>query len=388
MGKALALAAVAFIGLGTYYNGVRSASELDTRRRVSNNQYEALSRSAALAGINVAKQYVAEKKWQAHNMRGGHQGAEYAVSLKIQGKKRAVLESLGTIRNAGRMSENYNVRVLLERRQQLPDDPPKFLQYAVATDSDVEFKGNVDVSISGDAGVNLNANVHTNGNLNVSGNSVDIGGFGSYSGVADGNHLANSFSPNYNPTSLPTYYQSDPVPIPDFGDVDYLSAVDAYGDPMVDQSTTGVTELSGSYNFGGTRENPYVWYISGDLTITGNTTVDGYVHFVVDGNVQLNGDLTVGDSGYSGGTESSIGLTTSGNFSISGNQTIEAQVFAGGDVATGKGTPTLRGSIAAAGIVTFAGTPNILYRPASAGLTQFWQPNFNYTYRIIGYNEQ
>lgn len=390
MGKALALAAVTFIALGTYYNGVRSSSELDTRRRVSNSQYEAISRGAALAGISVAKQSVAEKSkgWKISNLRGDHQGGSYAVSVKPNGPKRAVLESTGTIRNAGRMSENYTIRILMERRHQLPENPPTWAQYAIATDSDIEFKGNVDVTITNDAAYDANANVHTNGNLSVSGNSVDIGGFGSYSGTANGNHVDNTFDPNYNPTNAPTHYSADAVPIPSFGDVDYLSATDAYGQPLVDHSTTGVTELSGSYDFGGTREDPYIWYIDGDLSVTNNTTIDGYVLFVVDGNVELKGDLVVGDSGYSGETESSIGVTTSGNFSLAGSQTLEAQVYAAGNISTAKGTPTLRGSLTAKGIVELKGTPNIYYKPASSSLTQFWQNDFKFTYHILGYHEQ
>jgi hypothetical protein len=388
MGKALALAAVAFISLGTYYGAQRSSSEIETRRRVSNGQYETLARNAALAGLNVAKQRISEAAWSGKDARGRHQDGNYTTSIKIQDAKRATIESVGTVRNAGRMSENYAIRVLMDRRLQLPEQPPKFMQYAIATDSDIEFKGNVAVKISSDLSNDMNANVHTNGTLTVSGNAVEINGFGSYSNGASGIHVDNTFDPNYNPTSLPTHYDADPIPIPDFTEVDYLSALDAFGNPMVDNSTTGTTELSGSYDFGGTREDPYVWYIEGDLNITGDTQIDGYVHFVVEGNVDLQGDLTAGDSGYDGASESSIGVTSSGNISLTGDRTVEAQMFAGGDISSGKGTPTLRGSLAAKGKLILAGTPNILFKSASSGLTQFWQNDFKYTYHVVGYNEQ
>ncbi len=388
MGKALALAAVAFISLGTYYGAQRSASEIETRRRVSNGQYETLARNAALAGLNVVKQQISASVWSGKNVRGRHQDGDYTTSVTVHGAKRATIESVGTIRNAGRMSENYAIRVLMERRLQLPDNPPKFMQYAIATDSDIEFKGNVDVVIASDVAADMNANVHTNGELTIAGSSVDINGFGSYAGGASGIHLDTTFDPNYNPTSLPTHYDSDPIPIPEFTDVDYLSAVDAFGNPMVDNSTSGTTELAGSYDFGGTREDPYVWHIDGDLKITGDTQIDGYVHFVVDGNVELKGDLVAGDSGYDGGTESSIGVTSKGNIKLSGDRTVDAQMFAGGDLSTGKGTPTLRGSLAAKGKLILAGTPNILFKSASSGLTQFWQNDFKFSYHVTGYNEQ
>ncbi len=387
MGKALALAAVTFISLGTYYGASRSVSEIETRRRISNSQYETLARGAALAGINVAKKHVAEATWASKNLEGRHQDGAYTTSIKKMGPKRAVLESVGFQRNAGRMTETYAIRILMERRLRLPEDPPKFMQYAIATDSDIAFKGNIDVLITGENPDLLNANVHTNGSLEVSGGAVDINGFGSYASGASGTHLDTAFDPNYNPSGMPTHTGADPVPIPGFGDVDYLNAVDAFGNPMVDNATTGITSLSGNYDFGGTREDPYVWHITGDLEIAGNTTIDGYVHLIVDGDVKVKGDLLAGESGYEG-TESSIAVTTSGAFRLTGSQTVEGQIFAGGEFATAKGTPTVRGSITALGPVTLAGTPNILYTEASSGLTQFWQNDFKYSYHVLGYHEQ
>ncbi len=387
MGKALAIAAVTFIALGTYYNGVRSSSELDTRRRVSNNQYEAISRGAALAGINVAKQKLSET-WNAGVQRGNHQGGSYAVQSKVN-QNRAEIASVGTIRNAGRHSENYAVNVLLERRLKIPPEPPVWMQYAIATDSDITLSGSATVSISvtGEAGAELNANIHTNGNLSVNGSNIFVEGFGSYAGTSSGTHLESSFAPNYNPAGLPGVTAADPVPIPNFSDVDYANFAGPDGQSYVDNTSTGVVELSGSYNFGGTREDPYVWHISGDLRVTGDVVIDGYTIFVVDGKTKINGNLAVGDSGYTGGTESSIAVYTSGNAEFGGSSTIEAQMFVGGNSVFAKGTPTVTGNIVTNGEVMLSGTPDINYRPASAALTQFWQ-TFEYSHHIIGYHEQ
>ncbi len=387
MGKALAIAAVAFIALGTYYNGVRSASELDTRRRVSNNQYEAISRSAALAGVNVAKQSLSES-WNARITRGNHQGGAYAVQIKAN-KKRGEITSVGSIANAGRHSEDYTISLFLERRLAIPDDPPKFFQFAVATDNDITLNGSASVSLNvrGEEGAELNANVHTNGTLTVKGSNVAVDGFGTYSVAGIGTHLESAFEPNYNPTAATGVSQADPVPIPDFNAVDYPNFTGPYGDLLVDQSSSGPVSISGNYSFGGTRDDPYVWHISGDLTVSGNTTIDGYVVFVVDGEANVNNNLLSGDSGYTGATESSVGLYTSGNLNLGGNAEIDAQMFVGGDAVVAHGTPTIRGNIVTKGQLELKGTPDIEYRPASAALTPFWQ-TYEYTYHVIGYHEE
>ena len=67
---------------------------------------------------------------------------------------------------------------------------------------------------------------------------------------------------------------------------------------------------------------------------------------------------------------------------------LNKSLMSGGDFATSKGTSTIRGSITAMGTVTLEGTPNIIYMPASAGLTQFWQKGHGFTYHILGYHEQ
>ncbi len=386
MGKALALAAVTFIALGTYYNGVRSASELDTRRRVSNNQYEALSRSAALAGINVAKQALAEG-WKPTVIRGEHQGGAYTVQIKAN-KKRATIESVGTIKNAGRHSENYLVSVIIERRQVLPATPPSWMQYALATDADIKLTGDPSITLAMGSPDGLNANVHTNGTMELGGKKLEILGFGSYSTSVIGKESAlESFQPPYNPTGQDHLYETDPIDIPDFTDVDYANYLDAYGESIVDQSSVGDVEVGGLLDLGGTRDNPYVWHVDGNLRFTSDTVINGYVMFVVTGETSMSGDVLVGDSGFTGGAESSVALYTNGNLNLSGNSTVNAQMFVGGQAVVAKGTPTILGNLVTNGGIDMRGTPNMLYRQASSALTSFWQP-YEYTFHINGYNEQ
>lgn len=84
MGKALALASITFIILGTYYNGQRGASEIETRRSVSQSQYETIARNGALAGVNAARQVLAEC-FLPRAFDGLSGGATYEVEASIAG---------------------------------------------------------------------------------------------------------------------------------------------------------------------------------------------------------------------------------------------------------------------------------------------------------------
>lgn len=186
-------------------------------------------------------------------------------------------------------------------------------------------------------------------------------------------------SPNYNPTGLNGAYQSGAVDIPVFDSAAYLSKV------VVDATTSGDVVLSGDYDLGGTREDPYIWHVTGNVSSSGGTTIDGYVMFIVDGEVALTGNVNMGDTGYNGPDESSVAFYSGGNVELGGNSQIYGQIYTSANVWF-HGTPRVYGSITSGATTTLSGTPKIYFRESSPALTTIWQ-NAEDVYKLVAYNE-
>lgn len=368
MGKLALIAVVAFTGLGAYMTVSRQAGTMGASAELADKQYETLARNAALVGFNRARQALADS-FVDQSISGEDNGTAYMVDISVSGN-RAVVNAMGSSVGARESAIEYSIRAdFLRTLGPPPPDPPAFMEFAILADQDIELRGDFEsaIDVSGDAASELNANLHTNGSINVKGNSARVAGFGTYS-VSGSGKLANTFNPNYNPTGLADSYQADPIELPVVDIPAWMTNVSA------GRTSSGDVSLSGNYNDGGTRDNPFVWVINGDLNVTGNAVLDGYTMFIVDGEVHLDNNLTVGDSGYDGAAESSIAIYSSGSITIGGNRQVEAQMYSGGDVIAGKGTPLIRGSITTRSAVDFRGTPDVLYRPASPALTSNWVP--------------
>jgi hypothetical protein len=220
------------------------------------------------------------------------------------------------------------------------------------------------VYASGDEGAVLNANMHTNKKLTVNGTgNKKVEGFGTYVTSASGKHKE-KFTPHYNPNGLSSTYKTSTVSIGAYDPSSFAERL------PFDQTTEGDLELSGTLNLGGTCSDPYVWYVTGNLTADGDLTINGYVLFVVDGNVTLN-SVTAANPGYSATDESSIGFYACGSITIQGNATVWGQFYTADDFTMG-GNPTLYGSITARGDVWIYGNPTLWYRKASTALTKVW----------------
>ncbi|MBT8402015.1 MAG: hypothetical protein KJO98_16185 [Rhodothermia bacterium] len=113
MGKALALASVMFIVLGTYYGGQRGVSEVETRRSVSDSQYETLARNGALAGMNLARQALAEC-FVDGSFDGISEGVHYKVETAVSGDL-AKITSTGGIMGAHDKDAFYTVVTHFQR---------------------------------------------------------------------------------------------------------------------------------------------------------------------------------------------------------------------------------------------------------------------------------
>lgn len=386
MGKTALLAIVAFGTLAAYHSINTNRGVAATETELAEHQVKVLSRNASLTGYQQARQALAEDFLGAPStMEGIFEGTPYGVKITRSGNVSDVLAS-GVARDAGGQMIPHHVMASIEREAiiSVAEEAPPFMNYALLTERDLSLDGNVlgEVYVVGDESNQLNANMHTNGSLYISGNSVDVRGFGSYVNSGSGNPsgaLTGSFHPYYNPTGAPTAARATRVEIPAFDSALFTSKV------TVDQASSSAS-LSGTFSPGGTREDPYVWHVTGDLTVTGNTVIDGYVLILVDGSIDLRGNVEVGSSGYGGADESSIALYARDNITFRGNTRTFGQIYVGGDFVVASGTPRIYGSITSLGGAVLSGTPKIYYREASPALTTIFQdPEYRLT--LLSYKE-
>lgn len=243
-----------------------------------------------------------------------------------------------------------------------PPTAPQFFTYALASESNLNMNGNI--SIRDDNNTSWNASVHTNSNLSINGNNL-VRGFGHYAGTAISNpakRINTTFQPNVNPNKLPVHSKVPRIEIPDFNPDDYLSL------PNIVQ-TSGNLIKSGNTVLG-TKEDPKIWYVSGDLTLSGN--VSGYGCFIVKGQINLNGNVTITATDP---TKNNLGLYAKGDININGNVGIYASQMLSARNINMNGNCELHGTAAARGAFNFNGNVKIYYRPPNADLTkQFWTP--------------
>ncbi len=392
MGKVTVIALVAFSLSGAYYSLHRNQRTLETSAKVSDHQYEVLAREAALTGLSVARSKLSESftsgTYTGHSSSGHHH-----VTATVTGDH-AKIVSTGKVTGTDGLPLKYRVLAEFEgvSGKSFAPEAPEFLQYALISEQDVNLAGHVstEVYLQGDEGSLLNANVHTNGNLTIHGGRVVVEGFGTYYGTADGTgkSLETSFQPNYQPTEGPTHYQVDePVEMPNYDAAAYVAKVLENGFGVIEHS--GDLALSGTLDYG-TRENPTVIHVTGNLSNTGGALINGYVMFMVDGNVSLNGNLLSGDSGYGGPDESSIAIYSGGTVGIEGNVEIAAQIYSDGGLDVGVdlgGTPKIYGGLSTYGMASIEGTPKVYYRTPSAALAINWQDVENSVMKLVSYSE-
>ena len=166
----------------------------------------------------------------------------------------------------------------------------------LATASEKLFTVNGKTSIHS-ADASQNSNIHSNNSLYVNG-EPNVEGYGTY--VDPSNNKCDTcagFLPNddWNGAS-PNVFQSDSIQIPEFNPLDYLAGATHVhnGNYEVNGNTTiDFTNYQG-YTTYGTVDNPFVWYIRGDLLINSDTfTSLGYVKIIVEGYVSINGNANM-----------------------------------------------------------------------------------------------
>ena len=369
MGAKLGIVVAAMALIGAHYTMNSRQSISESGSRISDAQYEVLARSAALTGFERAKQSLASS-FSPGEITGDVDGISYRTTTTISGNIARVV-STGTYSGVrSDSSRTYEIIAEFEQGSSTTTTSPlpDFMGYALLADDDLRLSGSAGTThiySSAPGAANLNANVHTNGDLTVNGKGSDrMKGFGTYSGSASGKHRNTKFQPNYNPDGLDHTYQSASVSIPTID----VSAIASSWSP--DYTITSGT-ISGAQSYGGTRDNPAIVHVPANLDISG--TISGYVIFLVEGDITVRGNTTVGSSGYSGGDESSVAFYGEGDFDMTGGSDVWGQVVVNGDFEMG-GNARLYGSAVTGSGAWMHGTPNIYYREASAALTQVFEP--------------
>lgn len=389
MGKSAIILVAAFMVMGGVYTLSTQRGFMNTKDRVADHQHEVLSRNAAVAGYQRAQQQLADNFAGGLGFSGTYNTTDYKVTFSATSGTNTIV-SEGRSKNAHGEVIPYRIKGVYKKViTKLPDDVEKYTKYAVISEDDMTLKGNVDAPVyaEGDEANELNANVHTNGYLTAKGGGNQkniIKGYGTYVDGSDVKHDDKVFQPENPIGDSPLVYAADPVDIPYVNTADIVDSVSVARTVETVSGPLHITE-SNVGDYAGSRENPKVLHVEGDMDVSGNAVLNGYAMFIVDGSVSITGGsaLKAGDDGYTDGDESSIAIYAAGTVDLRGNSEIWAQILAN-EVVSGGGTTDIYGGIASAGKAELKGGPTIYYRKASRALAT---SGFEVDIRRSSYNE-
>lgn len=399
MGKTALFAIAAFTIMTGYYGASSQEQLLNTTENVTEHQYTIMAKNAAITGHNLAKERLV-KQVEVNNTfssetlpPGMFEGATYTAGISVSSGIASVTSRGQAFLPDGDMVD-YTVyakyKIVGTTSGEIPDEAPEFLQYAILADGDLDFGGSLLVDtlkVEGTEDTQYNANVHTNGTLKASGNKAKIRGFGTYRLNENVKH--DNFAPVNNAAKDNAVKQvAKDVALADLNTADIAVKAQALTTPANYQEiipSGGTHDLTGGTITGGTREEPLVYHVKGDLSISGSTTIDGYVMFVVDGDVKITGNVQQGTKDKH--AESHIAFYNGGTFDLTGTPDLfSGQVYAKGEVKLG-GTAEIRGNLVSENTVSVSGTPKVKYYPASPALSAVFNTP-EQRIKLIAYSER
>jgi hypothetical protein len=230
---------------------------------------------------------------------------------------------------------------------------PPALRYALLTNGDLELTGNL--NIHDDNNTSWNADIHTNSAMKLRGNNT-VTGYGTYfSGIesSPSKNADGTFQPNVS-MGGPVHHQAPKVPLPEIDPTKWAA--------IATKVISGNPTLSGNISLG-TKENPEIWYFTGDVHMSG--TISGYGVFLVKGNLFMTGNCSLTTIDPSGNT---LGIIVGGDTEVHGNVNVEANILTKGNYLS-TGNCSVTGSIVAGGESDMRGNVEIRYRPPLAKLT-------------------
>ncbi len=171
--------------------------------------------------------------------------------------------------------------------------------------------------------------------------------------------------PNYNPAGIPGNVSVDAIEIPIL-DVNLQKT-------HANRVTNKNLVLSGHYDLG-TKENPTVWFVNGNVVTRGDITFSGYGVFLAKGTITINNSITNAEMK----AETMLGLYANNSITFKNSGlTVAAHVFTNSSVMVLRDL-TLYGNITAGGNVSWKsqGHNELFFRQAPKPITDiFWPVN-------------
>ncbi len=290
--------------------------------------------------------------------------------------------------------------------------------YAVVSEEDLRFNGSTNILAADGSN---NANVHANEDLTSNGNNVSVEGYGTHgtTGTVTVNPAAqtdNIFDPNIdgNGGNL-NVFGADDVDIPLIDPSLYATSPPAdlviAGDhSLIDMDRAWLT-ANGYPATVGTVAHPFLIYVGGDLSASGNVIIDGiYFQAVVAGDITLSGSVStsaipapgrnasqaVWDAWIAANLDASgnttIGLFSGGDITLNGNVSVTGQLYANDDVTIngggGRTRNILGGIVSASSDITLNGGITIQYAQLSTtGLLEEFESDIPEGVRLVDWAE-
>jgi hypothetical protein len=351
MGKMLILLVVGMGLIASYSMMQLNESNLNATDNASEDYEINQARNLAISGVEHAISELAQDStWTAGYTNGAIADGTLSVSIErtramYPGGPDAGLNNARLVTATGTIQgQTVTVRSIVE----IPSTyvRPPGLGYGILSDESMDLSGNVFVGDYNNP--SLNASIHTNHDL-VYGGSSTVEGYGTYSeSCPSGTSSAGStFTPNTK-TGGDLVSKSNPVAIPEIdpGKWEKLATRKFYSN----------TKINGHMSLG-TKEEPEIIYVHGNLDLNGQMT--GYGVFLVTGDIKINGGAEVTALDPSG---NNLGIIVGGDAQINGTSDIMATMLIKGDAKI-NGTTKIIGSIIAEGEIDFGGTADIFYNP-------------------------
>ena len=294
MGKGLLFLVGAFIITGgSLLYGTVQQSSMHKTELAGNYASRLMARELAHTGLEDALQqltkaydsggsYSGPTTWT-----GTYEGGSFSNTVTISGASHTIVTTGSIDGEQYVVSRDYTYSA--------GNAVPPAMQRAMTSDSTMQFDQDIVVTSPYFNGVAENANIHSNQEIIINNGWVCVFGFGNrVSNLVINNHQEEEdiFLPHQNPDSDELSPVVSAIEIPEISAATFHS-----GASFVDLD--GI-DLSGTYTLG-TEESPAVWYIDGDLTTTGDVTLDGYGVIMVTGDVYINHNLLV-PTAYDEGT--------------------------------------------------------------------------------------
>jgi hypothetical protein len=333
MGKlSVILVFAAILTGGTLVFNMQRTS-LDTDSRLAYQQAQFFAREAAFAGMEIEMRESIRLVAPGNPPTGfssgfsvpfqPYEGAFYSVNA-VRGSCPNVAnwDSLGTLYNYPSVSAGLLMDVTSVGRYGTGADAiyhevngcyvvinaasstPPWSEYAFISNEDFTFNGAVSVDTIAGLG-----NIHSNGTMDL-GPQVRIAGNVTYveSGTTKPGTETGSFQPGEGVSMTPfDPYEVTYMPDASLGHRIESASPSISGDVTIAPSTwNGSPPAAGEL---GSKENPYYWYINGDLTLGGTTHLRLPVYTII----VITGDLTVGGSASVTVSEESAPASGSGS---------------------------------------------------------------------------